>query len=230
MLRVESFTTGKVLELNDNDRQAIRQTWQKIGDHTLWAQRLFAKILVACPAFSKATSFHSLSGKHLLNDAKFRSFCQRFADFWQNLVQLLCVSDDPADWQQAVDSIRGLGQRHSLNRKVTFEAPIWLMIKNEIVLSITGYSDICRSKDCLSWNKLLMFTVAEMKSAFNEGVRRRSHMRPQSQVYAEPGSDDSIGCPFSFYISNANSSSSSSSSSTPVVPDPQQCNEQTTSL
>ncbi|CDW56205.1 Globin family protein [Trichuris trichiura] len=182
-MRVESCWTGKALELDEQDRQLIGESWRKIGDHALWAQRLFAKLFICCPPLAKAMSMSQLCGKDLLNNVRFRDFCHRFAEFWRNLIALLCDSDREEDWLKAVESIRLLGQRHSQNSKVTFEAPVWLRMKNEIVLSITGFSDIRRDRVCLSWNRLLMFTIAEMKHAFNEGVRRRSSPFLRSNTY-----------------------------------------------
>ncbi|VDP10557.1 unnamed protein product [Soboliphyme baturini] len=171
--RIQSLDSGKFLQLNDKDITLIAESWRKIEDRSLWAQRLFAKLFVYRPQLASIMSYQDVSGKKLLSNPKFQNFCQRFADFWQDVVSGLCDRGTDDDWKQVVALIRELGARHSRIPKITFEASIWLHMKSEIVQSITGFKDIYRDELCYSWNKLLMFVVTEMKDAFNEAVRHR---------------------------------------------------------
>lgn len=195
--RIQSLESGRLLELNEDDLDAIQRSWNKIPDKILWCQRMFLKLFSVREHIKKTMGYNSMGAKQILQCPHFESHCQRFVGFWNNLVRTLCQEPPgsmtraqsascgnldadtgpeeeqvgPAD--RVVGKIRELGLLHCQMPGVTFDAECWLMFKNLLIESVCGQHFDIRDKTCLGWCKLIMFVISEMKDAFNEGVRAR---------------------------------------------------------
>lgn len=186
--RIVSLESGRLLLLTNEDLDTISSLWEKVPNKHLWSQRLFLKIFSLKPSFLKIMRYDGMPTKQVMQCDRFQAHCNRFIDFWDQLI--FTLSDSRAGREQTgiaftanarvVGQIRAIGKMHCGMPGVTFDAESWLLFKNVLLESVCGQrrpslksSD--QDKGWVSWCKLVTFVVSEMKDAFNEGIRTRSN-------------------------------------------------------
>lgn len=178
---VRSLESGRSLTLLKEDVELLRSSWYKIPDKLLWCERLFLKLFSINGQLKKIMGYDSLSPKELLGNRRFEAHCSRFVGFWETLVDHLSQPDEDEECdceqraEKVVNKIREVGYLHCQMPGVTFDAESWLVFKNVILESICAQQTDIKDRRYLVWSKFVSFVISEMKDAFNQGVRSRSH-------------------------------------------------------